>query len=102
MIVDPEQYGIFNSTTSEIARHNLIQIGKILQILALYKFEGIDKKYLDIFENVDKNGMNNFVELLFFDMDSNEPPIETNPQVVRNIMLFTEEELKNLVTREGI
>lgn len=98
VIVDPEQYGISNSTTSEMARHNLIQIGKILQILALYKFEGIDKKYMDIFENVDKNSMNNFVELLFFDMDSNEPPVETTPQVVRDIMLFTEEELNNLVS----
>ncbi|ENN80555.1 hypothetical protein YQE_03020, partial [Dendroctonus ponderosae] len=70
VIVDPEQYGIANAVTSEMVRHNLIQ------------FEGIDKKYLDIFENVDKNSMSNFVELLFFDMD---------------IMLFTEEELNNLV-----
>ncbi|CAH1130720.1 unnamed protein product [Ceutorhynchus assimilis] len=97
VIVDPEQYGIFNSTTSEIARHNLIQIGKILQILALYKFEGIDKKYLDIFENVDKNSMSNFIELLFFDMDSIDPPVETAPQVIRDIMLFTEDELNNLI-----
>lgn len=55
---------------------------------------------MDIFENVDKNSMNNFVELLFFDMDSNEPPVETTPQVVRDIMLFTEEELNNLVSFE--
>ncbi|XP_066253763.1 receptor-mediated endocytosis protein 6 homolog isoform X2 [Euwallacea similis] len=97
VIVDPEQYGIWNCNTSEMARHNLIQVGKILQILALYKFEGIDKKYMDIFENVDKNSMNSFVELLFFDVDSNEPPVETTPQVERDIMLFTEEELNNLI-----
>ncbi|XP_048517670.1 GTPase-activating protein and VPS9 domain-containing protein 1-like isoform X3 [Dendroctonus ponderosae] len=97
VIVDPEQYGIANAVTSEMVRHNLIQVGKIMQILALYKFEGIDKKYLDIFENVDKNSMSNFVELLFFDMDSSDPPVDTSPEVVRDIMLFTEEELNNLV-----
>ncbi|KAH1022384.1 hypothetical protein HUJ04_011797 [Dendroctonus ponderosae] len=61
VIVDPEQYGIANAVTSEMVRHNLIQ--------------GIDKKYLDIFENVDKNSMSNFVELLFFDMGSSDRPV---------------------------
>ncbi|XP_050296180.1 GTPase-activating protein and VPS9 domain-containing protein 1 [Anthonomus grandis grandis] len=97
VIVDPEQYGISHCTISEIARHNLSQIGKILQILALHKFEHIDKKYMDIFNSIDKNSMGYFLESIFFDMEGNEAPVETSPHVVRDIMLFTEEELNNLI-----
>ncbi|XP_060523833.1 GTPase-activating protein and VPS9 domain-containing protein 1 [Cylas formicarius] len=97
VIVDPEQYGICNFQVTEIARHNLMQIATILQILALNKFEGIDKKYVDIFQSVDKNSMSNFIELLFFDMDCDEPPVECSPEISRDIMLFSEEELNNLL-----
>lgn len=97
VIVDPEQFGICNAQVTDIARHNLIQIGKILQSLALYKFEPTDCKYADLFDLLDKNRVNNFLELLFFDMDNEEPPIDSSPVVIRDIMLFTELELNNMV-----
>ncbi|KAG5884484.1 hypothetical protein JTB14_001279 [Gonioctena quinquepunctata] len=97
VIVDPEQYGICTSQVTEIARHNLIQVCQILQSLALSKYEPIDARFSDLFDLLDKNRMNNFIELLFFDMDMEEPPIETSA-ITRDIMLFTESELNNLVS----
>lgn len=74
-----------------------MQVGKILQSLALYKYEPTDSKYADLFDLLDKNRVNNFLELLFFDMDNEEPPIDLSPVVIRDMMLFTEMELNNLV-----
>ncbi|KAF7270441.1 hypothetical protein GWI33_016591 [Rhynchophorus ferrugineus] len=96
-ILDPEQYGILNTQINEQARHNLIQIGKMLQILALHKFEDVDLKHFDIFENLDKEGIAKFLELLFENMDCPEAPVGSSPMVPRDIMLFTEEELNNMV-----
>nr|XP_023029474.1 receptor-mediated endocytosis protein 6 homolog [Leptinotarsa decemlineata] len=98
VIVDPEQYGICTSQVTDINRHNLIQVCQILQSLALSKFEPIDPRFSDIFNLLDKNRMNNFIDLLFFDMDTEEPPIESSPAISRDIMLFTEVELDNLVS----
>ncbi|CAG9830560.1 unnamed protein product [Diabrotica balteata] len=98
VIVDPEQYGICNSQVTEITRHNLIQVCQILQSLALRKYEPIDSRYSDVFDLLDKNRVCNFIELLFFDMDCEDPPIDTSPSLSRDIMLFTEAELNNMIT----
>ncbi|KAJ8921650.1 hypothetical protein NQ315_010559, partial [Exocentrus adspersus] len=98
VIVDPEQYGICNAQVTDVARHNLIQIGKILQSLALNKFEPTDSKYNDLFNLLEKSRVDNFLELLFFDVDSEEPPIDSSPNVVRDVMLFTEQELYNMIS----
>ncbi|CAG9822510.1 unnamed protein product [Phaedon cochleariae] len=97
VILDPEQYGICMSQVTEIVRHNLIQICQILQSLALSKYEPIDARFCDLFNLLDMNRVHNFMELLFFDMDCDEPPVESSPDVTRDIMLFTEFELNNLV-----
>lgn len=99
MILDPEQYGICISQINEISRHNLIQVGQILQWLALSKYEPIDPKFSDLFSHLNKNDVLNFMELLFFDLDSTEPPTEVSPEISKDIMLFTERELGNLVSR---
>ncbi|CAH1109453.1 unnamed protein product [Psylliodes chrysocephalus] len=98
VIVDPEQYGICTTQVNEIARHNLIQVCQILQSLALRKYEPIDPRYSDLFDMLDKSRVCNFIELLLFDMDCEEPPIDTSPSLVRDIMLFTESELNNIVS----
>ncbi|KAJ8934394.1 hypothetical protein NQ314_013435 [Rhamnusium bicolor] len=98
VIVDPEQYGICNSQVTDVTRHNLIQVGQILQSLALNKFEPTDIKFADLFELLDKNRVNNFIELLFFDMDNEEPPVDSSPLIIRDMMLFTEQELSNLIS----
>ncbi|KAJ8965805.1 hypothetical protein NQ317_019953 [Molorchus minor] len=98
VIVDPEQYGICNAQVTDIARHNLIQVGQIIQSLALNKFEPTDPKCVDLFDLIEKNRVENFVELLFFDMDGEEPPIKTSPVIKRDTILFTEHELNNLIS----
>lgn len=98
VIIDPEQYGICTSQVTEIARHNLIQVCQILQSLALHKYESIDMKHSDLFDMLDKNKVCNFVELLFFDMDCEDPPIENSPNLSRDLMLFTESELNNIIS----
>ncbi|XP_030746066.1 receptor-mediated endocytosis protein 6 homolog isoform X2 [Sitophilus oryzae] len=97
VIVKPEEYGMINSKLTEITRHNLTQVVKLLQILALYKFEGIDPKHADIFATVDKEGISNFIEIILTDMDCLEAPVDVSPKISRDIMLFTEEELNNWV-----
>lgn len=74
-------------------------MGQILQWLAFSKYEPIDAKYSDLFVNLNKNDVMNFIDLLFFDMDSTEPPPGVSPDVTKDIMLFTEDELSNLVSR---
>lgn len=96
--MDPEQYSICISQVNEIARHNLIQVAQILQWLALSKYEPIDAKFSDLFNQLNKNDVLNFIDLLFFDMDTNEPPTDLAPDISKDIMLFTEEELSNLVS----
>lgn len=98
MILDPEQYGICISQVNEIALHNLIQVGQMLQWLALSKYEPTDAKFSDLFSNLNKAEVSNFIDTLFFDMDSTEPPAGMSPEISKDIMLFTEDELSNLVS----
>jgi len=49
-ICDPEPYGITtDAPISYIARHNLIQVGQIMQVLAISKPEEIDNKTRDLY-----------------------------------------------------
>jgi hypothetical protein len=49
-ICDPEPYGITSDVSiSYIARHNLMQVGQILQVLAITKWEDIDPKLMDLY-----------------------------------------------------
>lgn len=43
-IVNPEPYGITDAPISYIARFNLMQVGQILQMLSLMKYQSIDPK----------------------------------------------------------
>ncbi|VEN49439.1 unnamed protein product [Callosobruchus maculatus] len=98
MIIDPELYGICTSQVTEIARHNLIQVGQILQSLALSKFEPLDPKFSDVFGELNKNKMLDFLQLLFFDLDREEPPVDSSPVIIRHIMMFAEQELTSFVS----
>ncbi|CAH1968556.1 unnamed protein product [Acanthoscelides obtectus] len=98
MIIDPELYGICTSQVTEIARHNLIQVGQILRSLALSKFEPLDPKFSDVFGELNKNKMLDFMQLLFFDLDKEEPPVDSFPVIMRHMMMFAEQELTNFVS----
>jgi hypothetical protein len=54
-ICDPEPYGITtDAPISYIARHNLMQVAQILQVLAISKLEDIDSKQRDLYEKFPK------------------------------------------------
>ena len=55
-ICDPEVRGIvFDIPVGDVARHNLMQIAQLLQVLAISSFGGeVDSKYNDICEKFDK------------------------------------------------
>lgn len=53
-IVNPEPYGITDAPISYIARFNLIQVAKIVQTLAMTRYEEIDPKLLDLYSLFDK------------------------------------------------
>ncbi|CAH0553533.1 unnamed protein product [Brassicogethes aeneus] len=99
VIVDPEQYGVCTLEVTEIARHNLMQVGQLLQNLALYKHQKPETKEVSVFTRLDKKGILEFLDLLFFEVDNiKEPPVESAPMLIRDILLFTESELYVLVS----
>lgn len=97
VILDPEQYGICNSQVTEITRHNLIQVGQILQSLALSKYEIIDPKMRDLFDLLDKDSFESFFDLLFVDLGDMQPPVDIVPGLARGVSLFTETEIYILI-----
>jgi hypothetical protein len=48
-IVNPEPYGITDAPISYVARFNLMQVGQILQMLSLIKYQSIDPKVIAYF-----------------------------------------------------
>jgi GTPase-activator protein for Ras-like GTPase. len=53
-IVNPEPYGITEASISYIARSNLIEVAKLLQMLALKRYQEIDPKLEDICSQFEK------------------------------------------------
>ncbi|PSN29560.1 hypothetical protein C0J52_22666 [Blattella germanica] len=53
-IVNPEPYGITDAPISYISRFNLIQVAKIVQMLAMTKFEDVDSKVSDLYNLFEK------------------------------------------------
>ena len=62
--VSPDLYGISDAPISENARYNLIQIGQIMQMLALAKHQDVDKKFAELFKKFDENIISNLMEQL--------------------------------------
>lgn len=62
--VSPDLYGICDAPISENARFNLIQIGQILQMLALAKHQEVDNKFVELFRRFDSNIISNLMDQL--------------------------------------
>lgn len=62
--VSPDLYGITDAPISENARYNLIQIGQILQMLALVRHQDIDSKFVELFRMFDENVVSNLMDQL--------------------------------------
>ncbi len=61
-MVDPNPVGIIDTPISYIARSNLMQVAQILQVLALWKWEEIDPKLMDLYARFDKEVMSSLLE----------------------------------------
>lgn len=61
---NPNLYGITDAPISENASFNLIQIGQILQMMALAKHQNVDKKFLDLYIKFDRNKISELMDRL--------------------------------------
>lgn len=99
-IVSPDQYRISDAPISENARMNLIQIGQILQMMALMKHEDIDPKYMNLMDKFERNSIAELLDQLI----ETEPDISVNSVAIphqndfgREHVLVTQDELNIFV-----
>ncbi|KAF6211715.1 hypothetical protein GE061_012229 [Apolygus lucorum] len=99
-IVKPEPHGITDVPVGAVASFNLIQVAQILQMLALRKYEPIDPRLEDLYDNFDRECVSSIIEFI---IEANLPleyeAEETNKVGPLNMSaaLFTEAELDSLV-----
>lgn len=102
-MVNPEPYGITDAPISYISRFNLIQVARIIQMLALVKFQEIDSKLHDLYNLFDQNCISSLLDSILQDASESleEVPLAVDSVelqgMVRSSALFTEIELYNLV-----
>lgn len=63
-IVSPDICGIIDAPISESVRFNLIQIGQIIQMLALPRDEEIEQKYAELHSKFEVSLITNLIDLL--------------------------------------
>ncbi|XP_011497747.1 PREDICTED: GTPase-activating protein and VPS9 domain-containing protein 1 isoform X3 [Ceratosolen solmsi marchali] len=102
-IVNPEPYGITDAPISYVARFNLMQVGQILQMLSLIKYQSIDSKVMDLYRRFEKDSVSSILDAM---LDGAMEELEEEPSIIdanklqglaRSAALFTESELNNLV-----
>ncbi|XP_069695345.1 GTPase-activating protein and VPS9 domain-containing protein 1 [Periplaneta americana] len=102
-IVNPEPYGITDAPISYISRFNLIQVAKIVQMLAMRKYEDVDSKVSDLYNLFEKDCVSSLLDAI---LDGATDGLEDGPVITvssklqglsRSAALFTEAELHNLV-----
>ncbi|XP_031844110.1 GTPase activating protein and VPS9 domains 1 isoform X2 [Nomia melanderi] len=102
-IVNPEPYGITDAPISYVARFNLMQVGQILQMLSLMKYQTVDGKTFDLYRKFDKDSVSSIIDVM---VDSATEELEDEPNIIdsnklrglsRSAALFTETELNTLI-----
>lgn len=111
-VVSPDLFGISDAPISENARFNLIQIGQILQMLALVKHEDIDAKYLELFDMFDRNLVSELMDQLLeteYDISVSMMAIPHQNDFGRRHVLVTQSELnvfvdffRNVLDNDGL
>ena len=109
--MNPESYGIVDAPISYIARFNLIQVAKILQTLAMRKYEPVDAKVADLYVHFDENCLTSIINVLLEDLGDVDSQCEFDKamnivdnddqlkQMALNVTaFFTEQQLLNLVS----
>ncbi|XP_015600361.1 GTPase-activating protein and VPS9 domain-containing protein 1 isoform X3 [Cephus cinctus] len=103
-IVNPEPYGITDAPISYVARFNLIQVGQILQMLSLIKYQAIDAKVMDLYRRFEKDSVSSMLDAMLegaTDELEDEPAVIDNSKLQglsRSAALFTENELNTVIT----
>lgn len=103
-IVNPEPYGITDAPISYVARFNLMQVGQILQMMSLLKYQSVDAKVIDLYRKFDKDSVSSLLDGM---LEGATDELEDEPAMVdgsklqglsRSAALFTESELNALIT----
>lgn len=102
-IVNPEPYGITDAPISYVARFNLMQVGQILQMLSLIKYQSVDQKVSDLYQKFEKDSVSSLLDAI---LDGTMEELEDEPNFIdtnklqglnRTAALFTEYELNSLI-----
>ncbi|XP_062567706.1 GTPase-activating protein and VPS9 domain-containing protein 1-like isoform X1 [Saccostrea cucullata] len=100
-IVDPEPYGITSDIQiSHIARHNLMQIAQIIQVLAVSQWEA-ESKEKDLYERFEKGCITSLLDVLLDGVRTDiVSPSAVNQMisVARSSVLITLQDLNFLIT----
>ncbi|CAH2315765.1 GTPase-activating and VPS9 domain-containing 1 isoform X13 [Pelobates cultripes] len=77
-IVNPEQYGIISDAPiNEVARFNLMQVGRLLQQLALTGFEEVDARNKSNLSKFDKSCVAGFLDVVIGGRAVETPPLSS-------------------------
>ncbi|KAG8554306.1 hypothetical protein GDO81_003754 [Engystomops pustulosus] len=77
-IVNPEQYGIISDAPiNEVARFNLMQVGRLLQQLALTGFEEVDSRSRNNLSKFDKGCVAAFLDVVIGGRAVETPPLSS-------------------------
>lgn len=99
-VVSPDLFGITDAPVSENARYNLIQIGQVIQVMALTKYEDIDTKFQHLFNMFDRNIVAELMEKLQeteYDVSVSMMAIPHQNDFGRDHVLVTQTELNLFV-----
>ncbi|GFR79324.1 GTPase-activating protein and VPS9 domain-containing protein 1-like [Elysia marginata] len=104
-ICDPEPHGITSDVPiSHIARHNLMQMAQIIQVLAMSQWEEIDPKVRDIYGKFEKGCMSSVLDLFlegpWDDITEHHAATKTSQAAgtSRSAVLLTAEDVKDLIS----
>ncbi|KAL4218738.1 GTPase-activating protein and VPS9 domain-containing protein 1 [Mactra antiquata] len=100
-ICDPEPHGITTDVPiSIIARHNLMQVAQIIQVLAISQWEEIDPKLHDLYGKFEKGCMSTLLDTLLDGMGVELPAMNNSqlPCLSRTSSLIQLSQLNNLIS----
>ncbi|XP_053330225.1 GTPase-activating protein and VPS9 domain-containing protein 1 isoform X5 [Spea bombifrons] len=100
-IVNPEQYGIISDAPiNEVARFNLMQVGRLLQQLALMGFEEVDSRNKSNLSKFDKSCVAAFLDVVIGGRAVETPPMSSVnllEGLSRTVVYMTYSQLSNLL-----
>ena len=102
-MVDPNPVGIIDTPISYIARSNLMQVAQILQVLALWKWEDIDPRLMDLYSRFDKEVMSSVLETMLKAGEMSEEDEDGNDcDMINSSRLMMSSEEASLLSRSAV